>query len=428
MGVFVRENGTKTVDVSESETSTPDTGAVYQWATPDGSKVYFLANAGLTTSSSPGGTDLYQYDLKTGHLTDLSAWTDPEDGKIGANVRGFVAGAKNGSRVYFAARGQLVPGHGNTYAQNVAEEAFSIFSVSNGEYTYVGQVEESLDQLQRVILEDQIEWTAQTTANGRYMIFESGQNVTGYESGNNRPEVYLYDAAEGSEGTICVSCRQDGSPSVAPANRHPTEFEIRYTLLPAGQPINNALHQPRYLGERDGRPIVLFSSPDPLAPGALTHQNNVYEWSHGQVFRLTSNEEGQQSPWPYAGQFAAPAGMSDNASDFYFSSPENLSWEDGDRRISVYDSRIGGGYPQPPTSAAPCNPAAEDSCQASPQQGASVPASVTPTASGEQNFAPKKKAPSKKKSQKKKHKSKKKHKGKKGKKKTKQKGNRRAGK
>ena len=47
-GVFTRIDGSETVDVSASETLIPDNGAEYQGATPDGSKVYFTANSGLT--------------------------------------------------------------------------------------------------------------------------------------------------------------------------------------------------------------------------------------------------------------------------------------------------------------------------------------------------------------------------------------------
>jgi hypothetical protein len=418
-GIFVRENGSVTRDLSLSETGIPDKGATYQWATPDGSAVYFLANAGLTAESNSEGTDLYKYDLETEKLTDVSV-----DGRSGkAEARGFIAAAADGSRVYFAARGQLVAGRGNTLAQNKAEETFSIYSESDGEYSYVGQVEDGL-QLRRTVVEFQSEWSSEATADGRYMIFESGQDITGYESGN-RPEVFLYDAEKGSEGTICVSCRQDGQPSVTPPGNNPNRFEIRYTLLPTDQPINNALHPPHYLAERDGKPLVLFTSPDPLAPGAVVEQNNVYEWSHGQVFRLTSSQEGQQSPWPYGGQFAAPAGLSDDGSDFYFSTPETLNWEDGDQRLSVYDARIGGGYTQPPTPLAPCVPTSEGSCQGPAQGGAVVPGAASATFNGPGNptqTQPQKKAHKKKS---KKHAKKKKGSGKKARHAN---GNRRAGK
>ncbi|HEX4306517.1 MAG TPA: hypothetical protein VHZ54_10800 [Solirubrobacterales bacterium] len=427
-GLFVRENGTKTRDVSESETAVPDNSPQYQWATPDGSRVYFLAASGLTTNSSPvGGSDLYEYDLETKKLTDLTVWTDPEDPSIGPEVRGLVAGANNGSRVYFAARGQLVPGRGNTYAQNVAEDTYSIFSVADGEYSYVGKVEQR--SIAHTVIESQTEWSSQTTADGRYLIFESGQNITGYvggeEEGENRAMVYLYDAEKGSDGTVCVSCRQDGEPSVAPNGL------FKYEPLPTGEAVSNVLHPVRYLAESEGRPLVFFASPDSLAPGAIARQNNLYEWSHGQVFRLTSALPGQNLTFPYYGRFATLGGVADDGSNVYFGSPETLNWEDGDGRISVYDARIGGGYPEPsPPATAPCDPSAENSCQAPPQQAGSVPGAVTPALTGEQNTR-KKKSPNKKKPKKK---SKKKHKGKKSKGKNKRNskrhanGNRRAGK
>jgi hypothetical protein len=276
--------------------------------------------------------------------------------------------------------------------------------------------------MRRTVIEFQSEWSSQTTADGRYMIFESGQNITGYESGGNRPEVFLYDAEKGSEGTICVSCRQDGQPSVTPPGNNPNRFEIRYTLLPTDQPINNALHPPHYLAERDGKPLVFFTSPDPLAPGAVVEQNNIYEWSHGQVFRLTSSQEGQQSPWPYAGAFAAPAGLNDDGSDLYFSTPETLNWEDGDERLSVYDARVGGGYPEPATPPAPCIPTSEGSCQGPGQGGTAVPGAASATFNGPGN--PKQTQPQKKKKSKK-HAKKKKGSGKKARHAN---GNRRAGK
>jgi hypothetical protein len=423
-GIFVRENGTTTRDLSESETSTPDRGATYQWATPDGSRVYFLANSGLTANSSPaGGTDLYEYNLETEELTDVSAWTDPEDPKVGAEAAGFVAASPDGSYVYFAARGQLAPGRGNTNAQNKAEKTYSIFGEHDGEYSYVGKFTEQ--SLERVVVARQGEWSSQVTPDGRYLLFESPSNVTGYDSGGAE-EAYLYDSEGGSEGTICISCRQDGQPSVAPLG------PPLYNVLPTDEAINNPLHPPHYLAEREGRPLVFFTSPDGLAPGAVEHQNNIYEWSHGQIFRLTSAEEGQQSPSPFGGYFAALGGVSDNGSDVYFVTPETINWEDGDQRLSAYDARIGGGYPQPSAPPAPCNPNAEDSCQGPSQQGSSVPGPVTPNVTGEENVAPEKsgnkKQQPKKKSKKGKHK--KKNGKRKGKSKSKRKanGNRRAGK
>src|SRR6185437_3523553 len=102
----------------------------------------------------------------------------------------------------------------------------------------------------------------------------------------------LYTAEGPSEGTICVSCRQDGGP--------PLERWEGYTPLARNIQLWNPTHPPRYLTERNREPKVFFTSPDVLAPKATEGQNNIYEWSHNQVFRLVSAPEHAQKP-PFAG-------------------------------------------------------------------------------------------------------------------------------
>jgi hypothetical protein len=143
-GVFVREEGTTTRDLSLSETSTPATGATYQWATPNGSRVFFTANSGLTGETSSTGTDLYEYDLEDSQLEDLSV--DHEAG--GAAVGAMLGASEDGSVVYFAAKGQLLPGVGNTFAQNQSAGTYSVYERSGRHARYVGLVRS--EDLERV--------------------------------------------------------------------------------------------------------------------------------------------------------------------------------------------------------------------------------------------------------------------------------------
>jgi hypothetical protein len=411
-GIFVRENGATTRDISLSETSTPDEGANYQWASPDGSRVFFTANAGLTADSSSEGTDLYMYDLETEKLTDLTAY----HGAGGAQVRGFLAAAEDGSHVYFASRNRLVPGMGPTLAENQSNETLSIYGASNGKFSFVGTFREDTSEFRRVVLRYQGYWSSRVSADGRYLLFQSSTNITGYPGGNTR-QAYLYDADGGSEGTTCISCRQDGQASVAPPE---------YEVLPVDTAIGNFFDPARLLVVHNGEPRVFFSSPDKLAPGAVERQNNIYEWVHGQVFRLVSALEGQQSPSPTGGIFALFAGASSDGSDTYLATPETLTWEDGDARVSIYDARVGGGHPEPPPPPASCLPTTESSCQGPSQGGAVVPGAASATFNGPGN--PKQAEPQKKKKSKKKKS--KKHAKKKGsgKKARHANGNRRAGK
>jgi Tol biopolymer transport system component len=366
-GVFVREAGTTTKDLSLSETSTPNSGAKFQFATADGSKVFFTANAGLTDESSPAGTDLYEYDLETEDLTDLSV--DPESG--GAQVDGFVAASPDGSHVYFIARGQFLPAYGKTKAENLAADTYSLYGVKDGEVSFVGTVGSGTRELQQLATPGHREWVSSASPDGRYLLFQTAANVTAYDSGGAQ-EAYLYDAEKGSEGTICISCRPDGKPSITPSI---------YDVLAAGLTTNNSAHPPQFLTEGKDGPRAFFASYDALAPGAVDGQNNVYEWSHGQVFRLVGSRETQTAE-PHGGSFAAFVGADASGSDAYLVTPEKLNWEDPDERRSVYAARIGGGFPEPAPAPEPCDPDAEGSCQ-----GAAMPAPAMAPGAASANFS-----------------------------------------
>jgi hypothetical protein len=412
--VFVREDGGATVrDLSLSQTIIPDKEANYQWATPDGSHLFFTANAGLTEESSPEGTDLYEYNLETEELIDRSA----SQVEGGAQVAGFVGAAEDGSRVYFISRAQLLPGRGKTLAENQSANTYSVYGESGGGFSFVGVIREK--EFSNAVLQggDKRAWSSRVSPDGRYLLFVSSANVTGYESGGSG-EAYLYDADGGSQSTTCISCRQDGQPSVGPEG---------YEVLSKGEAINDPTHPVHSLVMREGEPQVFFSSPDPLAPGAVEGQNNVFEWAHGQVFRLSSPPKGQRNNL-ISGYGNAFVGASNDASDVYLFTPETLNWEDGDERMSVYDARVGGGFPEPPAPPTPCEATSEGSCQG-PAQGAPALGGAASAAFNGPGNPPEQ--PNKKKSKKKPHKKKHKHAKKKSKDKTQARqanGNRRAGK
>jgi hypothetical protein len=373
-GVFVREDATTTRDISLSETSTADSGATYQWATPGGSTVFFTANAGLTQESSSEGTDLYEYDFakpEGERLTDLSV--DHDTG--GAAVNAFLGASEDGSSVYFTAKGQLIPGHGRTFADDQSAGTSSVYHEDEGTVSFAFTLGEVAPGERE---------SFEVSSDGRYLLFESSGNYTGYVSGGAN-EAYLYDAKAAADPLVCVSCRPDGRSSAAPAG---------YAVLVNRAGIGNKLHPSRHLAVREGRAQVFFSSPDSLAPGAVENQNNVYEWSHGQVFRLASAKKGQQSPKPISSGFALPVGTSADGSNAYFVTPETLNWEDGDARSSVYDARIGGGFPESPPPPAACDPTAEGSCQGPTAQGPASPSVDTTSHSGPGNV--KEKAPTSK--------------------------------
>jgi hypothetical protein len=384
-GVFVRENGATTRDISLSETSRPDTGAKFQFATKDGSRVFFIANAGLTDHSSAEGEDLYEFNFKSNKLTDLSPGAEPG----GAAVVGFIGASEDGSRGYFVGAGQLVPGRGKSLAENTTEHTLSVYVESGGQVGFVGAVMK--DQLRTVVMGSP--QTAQVTPDGRYLLFESSATVTEYEGGSGAREAYLYDSFASADATECVSCRQDGRASVASPES---------AVLPSTEGYSNSVYAPRALVERNGSPVVFFNSFNALAPGAEDGVNSIYEWSHRQVFRIASEPAGLMAP-----SFFPFMGASEEGIDLYFSTPQTLSWEDPDERYSIYDARIGGGFPEPAHASAPCEPSREGSCLGvATGAGPAIASPASQAFNGPGNHKHKKKQHKKKQHKKKQHKKK----------------------
>jgi hypothetical protein len=401
-GLFVREDGSSTRDVSASETATPDTGATFEGATPDGSRVYFTANAGLTAASNSTGTDLYEYDLEAEALTDLTVTSQPG----GANVRS-VAVSEDGSHAYFTSRSQLVPGRGRTRAQNESGKTESLYDAHAGTISFVasGGIERFSDRSS--------EQSSRIGADGRYLLFEATGNVTGYES--SLPEAYLYDAEAGSEATVCVSCRQDGKPTL---DRPPLKGPVGFPLAARNGPEA----EPQTLVIRDGEPEVFFRSRDRLADGGAEGEFNEYEWAHDQVFHIASEVPGTNGE-ATGRAFVEFFGASLDGTDLYLATAAALNWENPGERPAVWDARVNGGFPEPPPPAAPCDPDADGSCQGAATQPAAPPSSATASFDGPGNVKSPPKKPAKK------HKKKgKKHKKKGGKSKRHAKSNRRAAK
>jgi hypothetical protein len=373
--VFMRKGG-HTIDVSQSQAAVPDSGAIYQDAALDGSKVFFTANAGLSDDSNSSGEDLYGYDLATGSLTDLSLSPD----RSAADVLGVLGSSADGSRVYFAARGQLDPGRGPDLAENEAQDTYSVFSAVAGRIEYIGRVTAGDVAIgggrPGVTVLSGVDLTSRVTPDGNHLLFESSADLTGYESGGV-PEAYLFSAGRAPEdpgSTVCISCRPDGRPSLARANDR---------LLPNGEERSTPLQPPISLTESGA--MAFFESRDYLAAGAVAGQLNLYEWEHGQVYLLTTLEPAAPGSSTVSGGRLRFGGATLDGSDVYFVTPTALDWEDTDARSDVYDLRVGGGFAPPPAVPGPCQALAEDSCQSAgavPPAAGTAPQSSGPPGSG----------------------------------------------
>lgn len=350
--LFVRKDGTSTIKASASKTLVADQGAVYQLASKNGSRVLFLANYGLTDTTSSGpvdgacalslplSCDLYAYDVDTGDLTDLSAHTGES---AGATVAGVLGASNDASYVYFAARGQLVPGEGRSMASNFSHGSYNVYLAHGGQRSFVGllrasDVSASAQRNGALISRSTASsspWASRVTPDGRHLLFPSSANVTGYDSGGVT-EAYLYSAD--ADETVCVSCRRDGQPSAGV----PVGSEGATVPLASDGSTgrHNPLQPPRTLSADGSR--VFFETPDALASGAVSGHDNVYEWNDGQVSLLASGEP------------ADPAtrvrfeDASSSGDDVFISTREALLPQDVDGSLDVYAVRVDGGLPWTP--------------------------------------------------------------------------------
>jgi hypothetical protein len=416
--LYVREDGVSTIEVSKSQRIPEDPdgpqSARFQGASVDGSRVLFTSCAKLTDDATasagkgpvseedcfPGepeaGNDLYEYDLETGVLTDLTVdkltaekTGDPD----GAKVLGVADISEDGTYVYFVADGTLTTGENADGKEPIAEEPnLYVAHYEDGSWTtkfvatlvsptkYVGNRNgqeggDSEDWDESPALN-----TVRETPNGTHLAFLSARSLTGYDNtdantGEPDTEIFSYDA--NTEKLVCVSCNPSGSQPIGPSS-----FDTRQQLPYALQG-----YTPRNYSENGGR--LFFNSDDALVPHDSNGRQDVYEWEQD-----GEGSCGQTSGCIYpisdvAGNYesffldASPSG-----NDVFFATEDQLVPSDTDFHVDIYDARVDGGFP---VSTEPPGCDNGDSCKGpvSPQPGAfGTPASATFSGAGNLPISP----------------------------------------
>lgn len=343
--VYLRSNGATTLASPSKRTPTDPLGArakLFRVATPSGNRVFFTSSELLTDNANTGptraGSDLYRYDVETDELVDVSATATGD----GARVEGVVGISDDGNRAYYVARGQVAPPAGIDGEPNL----------------YLWEDDGSPAGVTRFVAtlgsDEVTTWLfsgvkgSRVTPNGRHVVFESKQSLTGFPNGGMR-EVYRYDAdANGAAGELtCASCNRT---AVAP---------IGDSRLPA-DPLF-----PRGVSD-DGRRIV-FSSDDALLTGDTNGRTDAYLWSDGELSLLSTGK----------GDAPSRAFAVDGAgNDAFFATRDRLVPQDGDSNVDLYTARIDGGLPA--QHARPPRECVDDACQGPPADppGADGPAST----------------------------------------------------
>jgi DNA-binding beta-propeller fold protein YncE len=382
----------------------------FEGASSDGERVFFTDTWPLTGESNleplaqeeevsepPAGghslgrpADLYEYDVGTGRLVDLTP------GRVGerADVLGTIAGiSEDGAHVYFVANGVLAPGAAPGDCPRTKpllrhpEDQCNLYV---SEFDPEDPEQRQVTLIARLSDEDAPDWgggnsplpgdlgglTAQVSSNGRYLAFMSERELTGYGNVDANPqadgahdeEVFLYDNENGR--LVCASCNPSGEPphgvfdteeageGVGLVVDRPETWSGHWlagsvpgwTLFELTNPT--AEHQSRYLSN-SGR--LFFNSADPLLPQVSARERqetiagqassvgveNVYEFEPegegtcqtgpGCVALVSSGTSDQESAFLDA---------SESGDDAFFLTAAQLVPEDTEDNPAIYDARV----------------------------------------------------------------------------------------
>jgi hypothetical protein len=348
--LYARKNGTDTVQVDAPAAGGTGSGGGGQFvgASADGSKVFFTDadGAGLTGDTVSGsGINLYEYDVSTGQLTDLTPSADAE-------VQGFSGMSDDGAYIYFVANGSLAGGA--TAGQP------NLYVSHNGATTFIAALNPS----------DASDWsssapTARASSNGQFVVFTSVDSLTGFnnnDANTSSPdsEIFRYDATSGELN--CVSCSQSGAAPTGNTNINGGQGD--------GFALGGITILARYVSDTGQ---VFFDTPNALVPADTDGALDTYEYEAGQLSLISSGTD-------TTGALYVDSGSDGNNVLFATSTPLVAQDTDGGA-YDYYDARVGGGFPV----STPTPPCDGESCKPPQSNPLPVPVPGTVTFTGPGN-------------------------------------------
>jgi Tol biopolymer transport system component len=379
---------------------------VYQGASLDQTRVYFLSNRQLTNSDLDGtsascdnesavaGCDLYLYDSTRPageRLIQVSAGdaTDPTPG-IGANLTNSITAiSADGSHVYFVARSILTtkPNAAGATAQAGAKNLFA-YSYPSEKLAFIGKLDEEdgggpfpkfalfgasdtwANDAYPVPIEGTDSKGNQVAGDGHTLVFRTKARLTADDTDEAR-DIYRYNADTGELTRISAGLGGSGNANIDVEKSESGSFGTDYA------------ERGRWVSE-DGETIV-FTTAEGLLPGDVNGLQDVYMWRHGQLYELPGGTQFNSILRPNS------PSMSHDGSVIAYHSSVQLLPSDGDSVQDVYVARVDGGFPT--GGETDCT---GEACQGAPATVSGETGAASATFDGAGNVQPKKRSPHKK--------------------------------
>jgi hypothetical protein len=322
-------------DCSACLTSNRSEG-VFQGASEDGSKVFFLTEQELLPGNP--GFNLYEYDFHASAGQKIVAISHRTAGA--GEVKGVVRVSDDGSEVYFVATSVL------TSTPNSVGATAVPFKDNMYAYDTTTQVTRFVASLSPA---DKQAWSsrdlnrqAEATPDGRYLLFASKADLTPDDT-SSVSQLFRYDSATGQLVRISIGqggFNDNGNTASDPATIPRTVGEYSFGQRFASQSWMS-----------DDGEYVFFQSSAGLTPKALAHVSinakgalamNVYEYHAGTVTLISDGRDRAQSRELKSS--VALIGTDGQGENVFFTTSTPLSSGDSDAGEDIYDARVGGGF------------------------------------------------------------------------------------
>jgi hypothetical protein len=345
--------------------------ADFQGASEDGSKVFFETSQPLLPGAV--GVNLYEFDIDA-PAGERIVRVSPSAGDPRLLTHTPIV-SEDGSHVYFLANAVLTTtpnGEGET-AEAGANNLYAFERDARdpaGQLAFVARLSE--EDLSLSWYRPSIIPGGDVTPDGQFFVFASERDLTPDTTSRGVSQIFDYNAQTGD--LIRVSIGQDGYNHNG--NVAPSYYSVQnlYNNLD-----NATIARPTYRGAQSSAQgywhgasvsangaYVFFQSAVGLTPQALDRKivgirsenepggyqppiyaANIYEYHAGRVSLIS---DGQDLSHNISSSFVELFGTDESGGNVFFSAGDSLVPQDTDDNVDIYDARVDGGFPTPVTS------------------------------------------------------------------------------